>query len=137
MLCFDKKKDASKVKNTLLQRNLQNILENQTFQRIAKFILVDSYEMDFVKGIVILAKVGEMYLEVCQPVYWSKDEDAIGCSKFLLESALECPYIYYAPPLLRCMPHFVRDIAAEKEFDIAIQMAPDHVSSEIQENRNG
>ena len=43
------KKDTSKVKNILLQRILQNILENQTFQRIAKFIMVDSYEMDFLK----------------------------------------------------------------------------------------
>ena len=43
------KKDTSKVKNILLQRILQNILENQTFQRIAKFIMVDSYEMDFMK----------------------------------------------------------------------------------------
>ena len=30
-------KDISKVENTLLQWILQNILENQTFQRIAKF----------------------------------------------------------------------------------------------------
>ena len=35
-------------------------LENQTFQRIAKFIMVDSYEMDFMKGTVILVKVGEI-----------------------------------------------------------------------------
>ena len=37
------------------------MLENQAFQRIAKFIMVDSYEMDFMKGIVILVKVDEMY----------------------------------------------------------------------------
>ena len=43
------KKDSSKVKNILLQWILKNILENQTFQRIAKFIMVDSYEMDFMK----------------------------------------------------------------------------------------
>ena len=43
------KKDTSKVKNILLQWILKNILENQTFQRIAKFIMVDSYEMDFIK----------------------------------------------------------------------------------------
>ena len=43
------KKDTSKVKNILLQWILKNILENQTFQRIAKFIMVDSYEMDFMK----------------------------------------------------------------------------------------
>ena len=54
-------KDISKVENTLLQWILQNILENQTFQRIAKFIMADFYEMDFMKGIVILVKVDEMY----------------------------------------------------------------------------
>ena len=37
------------MKNILFQWILQNILENQTFQRIAKFITVDSYEMDFMK----------------------------------------------------------------------------------------
>ena len=54
-------KDISKVENTLLQWILQNILENQMFQRIAKFIMADFYEMDFMKGIVILVKVDEMY----------------------------------------------------------------------------
>ena len=34
-------------------------------------------------------------------VYWSRDDDGIGWSNFLLESALECPHVYYAPPLLR------------------------------------
>ena len=62
MSCFDKKKDTSKVKNTLLRWILQNILENQTFQRIAKFIMVDSYEMNFIKVIVIAVKVDEMYI---------------------------------------------------------------------------
>ena len=47
-------------------------------------------------------------------VYWSRDEDGIGLSKFLLESALECPYVYNAPPLLKARLHFVRDTAAEK-----------------------
>ena len=49
------------MKNTLFQWKLQNILENQAFQRIAKFIMVDFYEMDFMIGIVILVKVDEMY----------------------------------------------------------------------------
>ena len=38
----------------------QKILKNQTFQRIEKFIMVNSYEMDFMNGI-ILVKVDEMY----------------------------------------------------------------------------
>ena len=38
----------------------QKILKNQTFQRIEKFIMVDTYEMDFMNGIVILVKVDEM-----------------------------------------------------------------------------
>ena len=32
--------------------------------------------------------------------------------------------------------HLVRDTAAEKEFDIAVYMTLEQVSSEIQENRN-
>ena len=60
-IVFWSKKDTSKVKNTLLQWILQNILESQTFQRIAKFIMIDSYEMDFMEGIVILVKLDEMY----------------------------------------------------------------------------
>ena len=43
------------MKNTLLQW----ILENQTFQKIVKFIMVDFYEMDFMKATVILVKVDE------------------------------------------------------------------------------
>ena len=54
-------KDISKVESTLLQWILKNILENQTFQRIAKFIMADFYEINFMKGIVILVKVDEMY----------------------------------------------------------------------------
>ena len=53
-------------------------------------------------------------------VYWSSDEDGIGWSKFLLKSALECPYFYHGAPLLRDRLHLVRDTAVEKEFDIAI-----------------
>ena len=48
-------KDKSKGENTLLQWILQNILENKTFQRIAKFV------MDFMKDIVVLVKIDEMY----------------------------------------------------------------------------
>ena len=44
------KRGRSKVKNILRPWILQNVLKNQTFQRMAKFIMVDSYEMDFMKG---------------------------------------------------------------------------------------
>ena len=57
---FWSNKDTSKVKNTLLQWILQNILENQTFQRIANLIMVDFYKIDFIKGIFILVKVDEI-----------------------------------------------------------------------------
>ena len=60
MLCFDQKKDTSKVKNTLFQWILRNILENQTFQIIAKFIMVNFCEMGFKKGVFLLVKVDEM-----------------------------------------------------------------------------
>ena len=53
-------------------------------------------------------------------VYFTRDEDRIGLSNFFLEFAFECPYVYYAPPLLRGSFHLVRDTAAEKESDIAI-----------------
>ena len=68
------KNDISKVKNTLLQWILQNILENQTFQRITKFIMVNPYKMDFMKGNVILVKVDEMYsiLEYASESLFSK-----------------------------------------------------------------
>ena len=58
MLCFDKK-DISNVENTLHQWILQNILKNQIFQR--KIYIVDFYEMDFMKGTLILVKVDETY----------------------------------------------------------------------------
>ena len=54
-------------------------------------------------------------------VYLSRDEDGIGWSKFFLEFALECSYVYYASPpspILRDRLHLVRDTAAEKQFDI-------------------
>ena len=35
------------MENKLFEWILQNILENQTFQRIGKFIMADFYEMDF------------------------------------------------------------------------------------------
>ena len=49
------------MKNRLLQWILQNILENQTFQKkTAKFIMAYFYEMDFMIIIVILVKVDQM-----------------------------------------------------------------------------
>ena len=49
------------MENTSLQCILQNILENQTFQRTEKFIMTDFYEMNLMKGIAILVKVDDMY----------------------------------------------------------------------------
>ena len=105
-------KDISKVENTLLQWILQNILENQTFQRIAKFIMADFYEMDFMKGIVILVKVDEMYNIL---------KSASNC----LLAAFFCwryahTFVYYVPPVTRGRLHLVGDTAAEKEVGIAI-----------------
>ena len=53
---------------------------------------------------------------------------------FLLEI---CPYVYYIPPVIRGRLHLVRDTAAGKEVDIAIQMTLKYVNLEIQRNRNG
>ena len=66
----------SKVKNILLKWILENILENQTFQRTGKLTIADFYDMDFMKGTVILVKVDDMYkilkslLTTC---FWSRD----------------------------------------------------------------
>ena len=84
--------------------------------------MVDSHETDFMKGIVILVKADEMEISwsLLATVYWLRDEDEIRWSKFIQESALECPYIYYTPPLLWGRLYLVRDTAAEKEFDMAM-----------------
>ena len=113
MLWLDLKKDISKVKNgsrTIVKNKwiLHNISEYQTFQRTTKFTMADSYEMDLVKGIVILVKVDEdeMYkvLKSLQTNrFWSRD--GIGWSKFLLESSFQCPYVCYFPALLRGRLH--------------------------------
>ena len=58
---FWSEEDTPTMENTLLQCILHNILENHTFQRIAKFIIADFYKIDFMKGIVISVKVDEMY----------------------------------------------------------------------------
>ena len=50
--------------------------------------MVDFFEMDFMKGIVIFVKVDEMYNFLKSAVYWSIDGEGIRLSKFFLESAL-------------------------------------------------
>ena len=54
-------KDISKVEDTFFQWILENISENLTIQRMAKFIMAEFYEMGFMKGIFVLVKVDEMY----------------------------------------------------------------------------
>ena len=100
MLCFER--DIAKVENTLLQWILEYILENQTFQRIAKFIMADFYEMDFMKGIVILVKVDEMY-NILKPATHGLLVERWDGNGY--------PYVYYVPPLKRARFHLVRDIA--------------------------
>ena len=48
-----------------------------------------------------------------------------------------CPYVYHVPPLIRGRLPRVRDTAAAKEVDIAIEMTLKCVNSEIKKNRNG
>ena len=55
--CVLIKKDISKAKNTLLKWILQNVL----VQRIAKFIMVDPYKMELMKGVIIYVKVDVAY----------------------------------------------------------------------------
>ena len=124
MLCLIKKRHIKSEKYVTPMEFAEHLRKSDLLEN-SKFITIDSYEMDFMKVIVILVKVDKMYnilrsagmLLVC---YWSRDEDEIGWSKFLPESTLDRPYVYYAPPFLRGRLHLVRDTAAEKEFDIAI-----------------
>ena len=62
MLCFDKKRHIKGEKYiTPLDFAEKKIMGNLTFQRISNFIMVDSYEMDFMNSIVTLVKVDEIY----------------------------------------------------------------------------
>ena len=81
--------------------------------------MVDFDEMDFMEGTG--SKVYDMYhiLKSASHCLLVERWNEIGWSKFLLESALECPYVCYGPPLLRkggasSCKRFVRDAAAER-----------------------
>ena len=68
------------MKNTLIKWTLQNISENQTFQRTPKFIMADFYEMNFMKGTVMLVKVDGMHKilkSLLAKCFWSRDKDGI------------------------------------------------------------
>ena len=113
MLGFDFEKTHIKVENTLLKWILQNIAENQTFQRTAKFTVGDFYEIDFMKGIVILVKVDEMR-KILKSLpanrFWSRDR--IRSLKFLLlESAFQYSYVCHVPALLRARLHLLVTIS--------------------------
>ena len=114
------KKGVSKVENTLFQWFFQNILESQSFQTVAKLIIANFYGIDFMKGIVILVKIAEMYniLKSASHCLLVKRWDRNGWLKFFLLEI--CPYVYYVPPLVRISLHLVRDTTAEKEVDIVI-----------------
>ena len=56
MLCFYQKDTFSGEKYIIPRDFAKHLIKS----RAAKFIMVDSYEMDFMKGIVILVKVDEM-----------------------------------------------------------------------------
>ena len=60
---------------------MQNISNYQTFHRTAKSSMVDFYEMNFMKGIVLLVKVNEMgkiLKSLLTNSFWSKDEGGSG-----------------------------------------------------------
>ena len=44
-----------------------------------------------------------------------------------MESALEYPCVYHAHPILGRRLHLAGDTAAEKDFDMAIKMALEHL----------
>ena len=80
--------------------------------------MADFYETVFMKGIVILVKLGEMYniLKSASHCLLVERWDGNGWSFFLGI----CSYVYYVPPLIRGRLHIVKDTAAEKEVDIVI-----------------
>ena len=60
-------------------------------RRVAKFIMVDSYEMDFMKSIVILVKEDEMY-----NILKSSDHDQSFCLCLPLNvHTFTTPLLYY------------------------------------------
>ena len=59
-----RKKRQIKGKKYITQWILQNILENQTIQRIVKFAMVDIYDMVFAKG-TSKRRWDVQYFEVC------------------------------------------------------------------------
>ena len=80
--------------------------------------MVNSYEMDFMKRIVILVKVDETYNILKVIVYWSRNKTELDDQSFYWSLPL---YVHtYASPLLRYRLHLVRDTAAKKEVDIGI-----------------
>ena len=66
--------------------------------------MANFYKMGFMKSTVILVKVDKMYSilnSLLAARYWLKDDGEIWCTKFLLEPALQYPFVYYVPDLLR------------------------------------
>ena len=56
-------------------------MENHIFRRSTKFIIVDFYEIDFSKGILIYVKVDEMHKilkSLLTHHFWSRVEGVIG-----------------------------------------------------------
>ena len=60
MLCFDQKRYIKGEKH-IVPMDFAEYLRILDVQRIAKFIMADFYEMDFMKAIVILVKTDGMY----------------------------------------------------------------------------
>ena len=115
---FWSKKDISKVKNTLLQWIFQNILENQTFQKIVKFIMVDFYEMDFMNAIVVLVKVDET-CNILKSTSHCLLVERWKWNWMINVFAVVCPWKLLRPSFIKgCRFHYVRYTVAEKEFDI-------------------
>ena len=73
-----KAKSKLVVRNVEIKKEVENVmfkLKKKTFQRAAKFIMAGFSEMDFVKDIVILVIVDEMYKVLKSPLtnrFWSR-----------------------------------------------------------------
>ena len=61
MLCFDQKKTHQRWKHITPLDFAEHIRKSGVSENRKVYILLDFYEMDFMKSIVILVKVDEMY----------------------------------------------------------------------------
>ena len=112
------KKRHIKYEKYITPKDFPEYITKSEVSENSKVFMVNSYEMDFMKRIVILVKIDDTYNILKVIVYWSRNETELDDQSFYWSLPL-CVHTY-ASPLLRDRLHLVRDTAAEKEVDIGI-----------------